>query len=350
MATAAGVSATDLATDATCHIVAARHGERLDYVVRDSGSNWLTLPSTDRPWDPPLTDAGREQAVGLGRRVRRSLAERGLPPVTAVYASPLIRCCQTAAGAVKGLTDGERGKRAGESDGSPGKEKKTNGGARRDPLLIRVEHGLVECLNEKWYRSWSLQGSDGTWGYCPSKQGNDGESEVSPWYVDEETLHSKSKVPVQELLRLARDVENRLKVDGEEGGIDEAYTTPCHPITEPYCWGNFESRQVQKQRMQTVASKLADRHPGESVLLVSHGGPVTHLYEMLTGNNWTVHGVSGYASFSVYSSLPDGKQEKAEETATDELGKSARTWKEVVVNDCTHAIQKGSSEYKSGQD
>jgi hypothetical protein len=44
------------------------------------------------------------------------------------------------------------------------------------------------------------------------------------------------------------------------------------------------------------------------------GGPVTHLYESLTGNNWNVHGVAKYCCYSIY------KQEGCE------------SWKPFVVN------------------
>ena len=30
------------------------------------------------------------------------------------------------------------------------------------------------------------------------------------------------------------------------------------------------------------------------------GGPVTHLYESLTGNHWDKHGVSKYCCYSIY--------------------------------------------------
>jgi hypothetical protein len=46
------------------------------------------------------------------------------------------------------------------------------------------------------------------------------------------------------------------------------------------------------------------------------GGPVTHLYESLTGNNWNVHGESKYCCFSIYENVGgDGN------------------WKPLVVNE-----------------
>jgi broad specificity phosphatase PhoE len=49
--------------------------------------------------------------------------------------------------------------------------------------------------------------------------------------------------------------------------------------------------------METV-SKLSQ--PGTTVLMVSHGGPVTHLYEEMTGNDWSMHGESSYCCCNIY--------------------------------------------------
>jgi broad specificity phosphatase PhoE len=83
-------------------------------------------------------------------------------------------------------------------------------------------------------------------------------------------------------------------------GIDEDYQ-PVSTIIADYCWGNFESSQDQRERMYKVMEDLSRRHPGETVMLVSHGGPVTHLYQQLTEKDWWVHGEAAYASFSLYS-------------------------------------------------
>ena len=67
------------------HVIFLRHGERLDDVDR----SW----SSPRPWDPPLTAHGRDQAGEAGRRLRTL----GLN-ITRVYCSPFLRyalciCC-----------------------------------------------------------------------------------------------------------------------------------------------------------------------------------------------------------------------------------------------------------------
>lgn len=62
----------------------ARHGQRAD-----SDPDWRT--NAERVHDPPLTDHGRWEAWRLGRR----LAATGVA-FDAVYASPFLRCVETA--------------------------------------------------------------------------------------------------------------------------------------------------------------------------------------------------------------------------------------------------------------
>jgi len=360
-------------------LIAARHGERLDYFLRDAGWNWVAEESkteSGRPWDPPLTPRGLDQARELGRRIRRAVREGGWPDVTAVYSSPLIRCVQTAAGAVGGLLEGEGSDEAdGEVCGNV-KEfreecEKNEEGSRvkfgRQRLRVRLEQGLAEHLNEKWYRSWSLPGSDGTWNYCPPGDERGG---YTRWLVDTNTLHPKARGAVQNLLNSPEEAVHRVWEGHDKetirGGVfddvvDTTYVMSCCPVTTPYSWGKFESRRVQKERISRVASALAERHRGETVLLVAHGAPVTHLYEVVTGNHWSVHGVSGYASFSSYShQRPAGIKAKDLENGAaggredadngeQQIGLGGMIWNELVVNDCTHTVPRESAEYQSGK-
>lgn len=57
----------------------------------------------------------------------------------------------------------------------------------------------------------------------------------------------------------------------------------------------------------------------ETILCVSHGGPVTHLYEQLTSNDWSQHGESSYTCISIYVQEEEGGE-----------------WKPLVVNDSSH--------------
>lgn len=86
----------------------ARHGNRLDFV----NPEWFNTAT--RPYDPPLSDDGVEQAKQLGQR----LAEEG---IAHIFASPFLRTVQTA-----------------------------NEVANCLDLPIKLESGLSEWLNPKW--------------------------------------------------------------------------------------------------------------------------------------------------------------------------------------------------------
>ena len=159
-------------------ILVVRHGERLDYVQRDSGSNWLHPSSNDtsnsnfnsnsnpksnaelvhRPWDPPLTSHGHTQARLLGQYIQQHLySEYKIGKVTAVYSSPMIRCCQTAAEMIVGMNMNTNiDMNMNTSMNMEGDEPDSSN------LKVKVEPGLIESLNEDWYRSWCFPNSDGT--------------------------------------------------------------------------------------------------------------------------------------------------------------------------------------------
>jgi hypothetical protein len=120
---------------------------------------------------------------------------------------------------------------------------------------MRIEEGLIESLNESWYRSWALPGSDGSWGY-----GNR--------HYEIDTLHEMSKRPVQDILRDACRKEDPSYSATSAMWIDTTYSSQV-PITEPYSLHPYlmESRSHQRQRMKQVAQTLVEA--------VSHGGPVT---------------------------------------------------------------------------
>jgi len=88
----------------------ARHGERADV-----DPEWER--TAERPHDPPLTPMGRLQADATARVL---VDER----IDVVYSSPFLRCLETAAAVAK-----LRG------------------------LRIRVEPGLAELLNPRWFTS-----------------------------------------------------------------------------------------------------------------------------------------------------------------------------------------------------
>jgi hypothetical protein len=129
-------------------VLVARHAERVDYAVRNNeGRSWQS--TAERPWDTPITDAGVKQAHALGRAVQEHCRRFGLPPVTRVFCSPLLRCVQTAAGVCDALDPPSA------AGASPS-------------LRICVEPLLRETAGEDWYRSWAVEDADGTWGGPPN--------------------------------------------------------------------------------------------------------------------------------------------------------------------------------------
>jgi broad specificity phosphatase PhoE len=273
-------------------IVMARHGERRDYVDKASGKNWI--PTTSRPWDPPLSENGVEQSRRMGRSICQTLKELGLPPVSAIYSSPFHRCRQTAVAAMESLAVDAQ------ADFS---------------FSVRVEEGLAEGANASWYASWCLPGADSTYGYQLKK--SDG-SLVDLHEIDTATIHDAAKMPVQGILDWKTLVAEK-DDDSSRKAMDLSHESSSN-LPAPYCWGNFETRNEQKERMYHTIDLLAKG--GESIICVSHGGPVTHLYERLTGNDWRIHGQSSFTCFSIYVQNDGGQ------------------WQPLVVNDSKHLNMK----------
>lgn len=273
-------------------VVVVRHGERLDYVMRDTGQgNWIQS-NQHVPWDPPLTSNGKDQAAQLGRSLRSVLTSLSLPTtVQCVYSSPFLRCRQTGAWIIKGLLES--------------REDHYDYDDLSDHLKVKVEYGLSESINENWYRSWAVPGTDGTWGYRKQDLPNH----------DIDTLHPAARAPVQPLLLgwkrrgCDRPDDDNVSDSDEEDKALQYLTDFNHQSTTtidvPYSYSTktFESFKTQRKRMADTLNALANRHAGQTIILISHGGPVTHLYENLTGNHWDVHGESKYCCFSIYQKL-----------------------------------------------
>lgn len=217
-------------------VVVVRHGERLDYVMRDAGQNWI--PTAERPWDPPLTERGHQQANALGAALPNILNELGLPSIAAIYCSPFWRCCQTAAGLAKNQREN----------------------STASALKVKVEMGLAESMNENWYRSWAVPGTDGSWGY--QKQ----EKPLAD--LDASTLHPAAAEPVQKVLdwKLGANDETIIAQMDSEYVSKTVLDTPfsMHPP-------NFESFKMQRSRMQDSLEMLSADHSNETIVLVSHG-------------------------------------------------------------------------------
>jgi broad specificity phosphatase PhoE len=218
-----------MASPSVKSVVVVRHGERLDYVMRNAGENWVA--TSEQPWNPPLTDNGKEQAKTLGLALPGILQELNLPPIVAIYSSPLLRCRQTGVGLA----------------------------TSNDDLKVCVELGLVESLNENFFRSWAVAGTDGTWGYKKKEQP----------VLDPETLHPLSKVPVQQSILNWKDANTDAATLGR---VDQDFVSTTS-IETPYSLHppNFESFRMQRTRMADTMKQLAKLHVNETIVLVSHG-------------------------------------------------------------------------------
>lgn len=75
------------------HVVVMRHGDRID----NFEPMWDIKAS--RPWDPPLTQDGKDRAFARGRKFRTHFQF----PIHRVFVSPFLRCLQTAAEVIHGL-------------------------------------------------------------------------------------------------------------------------------------------------------------------------------------------------------------------------------------------------------
>eukprot|EP00245_Coleochaete_scutata_P010395 TRINITY_DN362_c0_g1_i1.p1 TRINITY_DN362_c0_g1~~TRINITY_DN362_c0_g1_i1.p1 ORF type:complete len:321 (-),score=42.50 TRINITY_DN362_c0_g1_i1:96-1058(-) len=120
---AAGMADTPLSAPSSStlqSLIVMRHAERLDEV----DATWAT--TTDRPWDPPLSERGRMQAWELGR----NLKDEGMD-ITRVITSPFLRCVQTASQVVAGLSSSESGSSHGCAS----------------PVQVSVDFGLGEVMN-----------------------------------------------------------------------------------------------------------------------------------------------------------------------------------------------------------
>jgi len=220
-------------------ILVARHGHRLDDEFVAQGRAWV--PSTDTPWDPPMTEIGRRQASALGRAAVRHVHRLGLPPICRVFASPFVRCFETGAMVAKEAGLGS----------------------------VCMEPSLSESFGEHFYRSWCVPGANGNWG------GPDGCG--IGVHVAPERLKPASRQPASRLLL----PERLLQVKALPARADPAYE-PYLPFSAlTFRWGHFETEEQLAERMRAFFDFVADTFQGRTVILISHGGPLEALLTTL---------------------------------------------------------------------
>lgn len=98
--------------------------------------------------------------------------------------------------------------------------------------------------------------------------------------------------------------------------------------------------------MRATVNALKEK--GKTVVVVSHGGPVTHLYETLTGGSWKEHGPSTYCCYSIYryrGGSSSGQSPDAAATAA-EGDEDGRCWEALVVNESKFLKEQLSAEFK----
>ncbi|MQM05275.1 hypothetical protein Taro_038079, partial [Colocasia esculenta] len=190
------------------NVVVMRHGDRID------AEEPLWERRAQRPWDPPLTEAGKARAWTTGTQLRA--AQVGFP-IHRVLVSPFLRCLETAREVVSALcADGdERGLVAMESG--------RNVPINTSGLKVSIEYGLSEVFSRQAIDSVP---KDGNW--FPSV--TELEAAFPPDVVD----HSAEPVYQQ--------------LPHWEEPVDGA-----------------------RQRYQDVILALSDKYASENLLLVTHG-------------------------------------------------------------------------------
>ena len=230
-------------------MVVVRHGERLDYVLRDQGQNWVAENWGNRPWDPPLTTNGLEQAKALGQHLPTQLTKLQLPPLSRVYSSPFLRCRQTALGIAQ------------TSPLMSNVSTDSNSVNQDLPEKIRVELGLAESINENWFRSWAIPGADGTWGYMKKQRPT----------VDHTTVHPASKQPVHPLLDWKATLSDPTLSWVNERTDKHYLSKSSIDIPFQFFPPRFESFNMQRKRMEQTLNLLSEHHVDETFVIVSHG-------------------------------------------------------------------------------
>jgi hypothetical protein len=107
-----------------------RHGERLDNVDE------TFLQTSETPWNPPLTENGKQQAVKTGKFLKDK-------NISTIYTSPFLRCVQTTIGILEGMEC---------TSSTTTTSTTTETTETTAPLVVvKVEAGLGEFLNANWF-------------------------------------------------------------------------------------------------------------------------------------------------------------------------------------------------------
>ncbi|CAK8993130.1 Protein TANC1 [Durusdinium trenchii] len=264
-------------------LVLLRHGEREDYMAEKAGRGVAWISASARPWDPPLAPNGRQQAQSAATRLRQVLTAAQLPPPSRIFTSPLVRAVETADWVAE-----EFGV---------------------DSLF--VEEGLTESAYEQWMRQvlfpdaieeeyvdlpekgYQAMGGSG----CQLRLGraallrhakgtphavqSRAERSVQGTPVRHEELRPEALEGLQALLLTAAELK--------EAGwrrVDENYASYVPVRGKGYRWGHFEFQEEVIQRCCAAVLRLLERHPQETLVFVSHGGPTQYCFKELSGQKY----------------------------------------------------------------
>jgi broad specificity phosphatase PhoE len=276
-------------------LVIVRHGERMDYVTE----GWTA--SARRPWDPPLTVKGHTQAALAGAAIAAHLERLGLPPVTAIYTSPLARCAETAVGIAKQVGVGS----------------------------VVPEIDLVETICENWYYSWAIPGANGQWG---GPLGSQAPKDVfEPPQLRPEALHDFAT------LYLSAEQLREQLADGHI--IDPSVAQVASVAGRGYHWGRYEEEVQTGARVGDFgALKSREEHSsggrsgggsgGGTVVVCTHGGPSSVAVEHLLGDTAAAEEIPvvGYTGIHVLRGTLEANEE----------GATGLTWEHLVRGDGAH--------------
>ena len=186
--------------------------------------------------------------------------------------------------------------------------------------------GLSEIINEDWYRSWSLKGTDGTWGYKTK--------DIPRIDPVRDGMDPRALGPVEELLDWRKSNSNDHRALDES--MDYGYKSQTS-LGGRYSFAGdppkLESACMRRDRISSTINLLCngttentDNEKHETIVLVSHGGIVSEFYANLTGNDSKNHGVAKYCSFSIYQNDIGNCK-----TAMGN-GEATKNWTPLVVN------------------
>jgi len=227
----------------------------------------------------------------------------------------------------------------------------TEEGTTMSLVKVHVEQGIMECLHKQWYEQWC---------HCVPPDGTDPASSC--------TVHPMARRPATEcfpgpsdladmLSRVVRSYREREVCENER--VESSGTTKLAPplvadvdanrwvlprtlldrvdTTDhlvpfnavPDGTKSYEKGRSALDRQHASVLAAADRHAGQTVLVITHYVPCAHLFGRLTGKDFKTEfeDGTGYTSFSVYVRLEEGGEGGSHGGAD---------WKPLIVNDRRH--------------